>query len=189
MSLTTPHRRGEVLREVLTAVEERRDALVPLDLPGVRETFGDELSVLAAMSLRWHARLSGSLERATAQRPFDLPRAVCLGWADAADAAPGLLRVLDHYRDEPVDEAMAVALAKAEAKQHALLALMSGQAGLEDPAAGPVGRRLEQEARAERSGALARLGARAASEGEPVALASYRPRRTLLERLRALVAA
>ena len=46
------------------AADARRDGLLPMDVTGVRETFGDELTLLGALQLRWHTRLSGHLERA-----------------------------------------------------------------------------------------------------------------------------
>jgi len=62
MTWTTFHRRGEVLRTVIDAADARRDGLLPMDVPGVPETFGDELSLLGALQLRWHTRLSGRLD-------------------------------------------------------------------------------------------------------------------------------
>lgn len=52
MKQQTPHRRAQVLRAALAAVEERRDTRVPTDLPGVAATVGDELALLGALTLR-----------------------------------------------------------------------------------------------------------------------------------------
>ena len=57
------HRRGEVLRNVLEHAETHRDGALPMELPGVAETFGDELTLLGALQLRWHTRLAGAIER------------------------------------------------------------------------------------------------------------------------------
>ena len=57
------HRRGEVLRAVVDEANLRRDGMLPTDLPGVAETFRDDLSLVAALQLRWHTRLAGTIER------------------------------------------------------------------------------------------------------------------------------
>src|SRR5687768_17251284 len=56
---TSHHRRGEVLRRVMEAADERRDGVLPTDVDGVAETFGDSLDLLGALQLRWHTRLAG----------------------------------------------------------------------------------------------------------------------------------
>ncbi|MGZ4450524.1 MAG: hypothetical protein ACXVW1_10780 [Nocardioides sp.] len=142
------HRRGEVLREVIAAADDRRDGILPLDVDGVRETFGDELTLIGALQLRWHTRLAGRIERELVDRPDSLGSAVVAAWQATADEMPGVRSILDHYRSAPLDEAMASALTKATAKEHVLLAVMAGQAGVHDQAAARVGARLEQEARA-----------------------------------------
>ena len=76
MTWTTFHHRGEVLRTVTRTADERRDGVLPMDVTGVRETFGDELTLLAALQLRWHTRLSGHIERALLDHPTDLEQAV-----------------------------------------------------------------------------------------------------------------
>jgi hypothetical protein len=128
MTWTTFHRRGEVLRTVIDTVDRRRDGLLPLDLPGVIEVFGDELTLLGALQLRWHTRLSGHLERTLMQRPDDTDGAVAAAWHATADELPGTRAVLDHYRAEPLDDRMAAALATATAKEHLLLVAMAGHA-------------------------------------------------------------
>lgn len=189
MSKQSAHRRAEVLRRALAAVEERHDARLPTDLPGARETFADELDLLGALALRWHTRLTGHLEREQVRTPRDLPGAAERAWVAAADEMPGLRAVLDHHREHPLDAAMATATAKATAKEHAVLAVAAGRAGVGDPQAARVGAHVEQAARRRRLAGLATLAGRAAEDGPAVAMASYRPRRSLIERLRALVAA
>ena len=54
MTWTSFHRRGEILRDVIASANRRRDGRLPMDLIGVAETFGDELSLLGALQLRWH---------------------------------------------------------------------------------------------------------------------------------------
>ncbi|MBS44201.1 MAG: hypothetical protein CMH83_13765 [Nocardioides sp.] len=135
-----------MLRTALAAADTRRDGRLPMDLPGVTETFADELDLLAAMQLRWHSRLAGQLERALHDDPTDLSRAVATAWADTARAMPGVRLVLDVHRDEPVDDAMARAMTKATDKERSMLAVMAGLAGVQDEAA-HIGARLEQQAR------------------------------------------
>src|SRR3954470_3466730 len=83
MTWTTFHRRGEVLRSVTTTVDTRLDGLLPMDVSGVRETFGDEVSLIAALKLGWHTRLSGHVERALMHQPTDLDAAVIGAWHTA----------------------------------------------------------------------------------------------------------
>jgi hypothetical protein len=176
MTWTTFHHRGEILRSVIRTADERRDATLPMDLDGVTETFGDALSLLAALQLRWHTHLAGRIDRALADQPLDLAAAVEGAWADAADALPGVRLILDGYRSAPLDDDMGRAMAKATAKEHMMLAVMAGRSSVGDPAAAAVGAQIEEAARLRHRG-------RPATATEP----DVRP--GLLERLKAVVAA
>src|SRR6478735_11908545 len=90
------HRRGEILRTVIATADRRRDGLLPMDVEGVAETFGDELSLLGALQLRWHTRLSGRIERELMNQPMDLEAAVIAAWRTAAADLPGIRAILDH---------------------------------------------------------------------------------------------
>jgi hypothetical protein len=147
MTWTTFHRRGEVLRTVNDTVDARRDGLLPMDVAGVTETFGDELGLLGALQLRWHTRLSGRLERAVAMQPMDADAAAVDAWRATADELPGIRLVLDRYRADPQDQAMATALATAAAKEHVLLAAMAGRHGRTPEDTAAAGRALEARAR------------------------------------------
>lgn len=143
------HNRGEILRAVTAEADRRLDGRLPVDLDGVTETFGDELALLGALQLRWHARLSGRIERELLlNQPMDLESAVVAAWRAAAADLPGVRAILDHYRDHPVDDAMATAVTKATAKEHTVLAVAAGLAGPADVAAARIGSRIEEEARA-----------------------------------------
>ncbi|HEY2878472.1 hypothetical protein [Nocardioides sp.] len=148
MTWTTFHRRGEVLRTVIDAADARRDGLLPMDLPGVPETFGDELTLLGALQLRWYTRLSGQLERALMHQPLDTDEAAVAAWRATADELPGLRMVLEHYRAEPLDDRMAAALATSEGKERVMLAAMAGRAGATTEATASAGRVLEERAKA-----------------------------------------
>ncbi len=148
MTWTTFHRRGEVLRTVIDAADARRDGLLPMDLPGVPETFGDELTLLGALQLRWHTRLSGQLERALMHQPLDTDAAAVAAWRATADELPGLRMVLEHYRAEPLDDRMAAALATSAGKERVMLAAMAGRAGATTEATVSAGRVLEERAKA-----------------------------------------
>ena len=104
------HSRGEVLRNVIAEADARRDGHLPMQIEGVAETFGDELTLLGALALRWHTRLAGDIERALMAQPMDLEGAVIDAWQATADALPGVLAILDHYRAEPLDDDMATAM-------------------------------------------------------------------------------
>lgn len=147
MTWTTFHRRGDVLRTVNDTVDARRDGLLPMDVDGVTETFGDEVALLGALQLRWHTRLSGRLERSLATQPVDADAAVVGAWHATADELPGIRLVLDRHRACPQDRAMATALATASAKEHVLMAAMAGRHGRTPDDTAAAGRALEARAR------------------------------------------
>jgi hypothetical protein len=147
MTWKSHHRRADVLREVIRTADERLDGLLPLDVDGVTDTFGDELTLLGALQLRWHTRLAGHVERRLADEPLDLEGAVALAWLDAAEGLPGVRAVLDHYATHPTSPEMAHAVGVATGKEHEMLALMAGRASAPGPAAQRVGRSIEAGAR------------------------------------------
>ena len=100
-----------------------------------------------ALQLRWHTRLAGRIERVLSDQPMDLEAAVVRAWQETAAEMPGVRMVLDRLRDEPLDEAMGRAMAKAARKEHVLLAVMSGRGGLGDELAVRVGEDIERRAR------------------------------------------
>lgn len=174
------HHRGEVLRAVINHADSTRDGnrpmTLPMDLPGVTETFGDELALIAALHLRWHTRLAGHIERALMDQPMDLEASVIEAWQGAADELPGVRAILDHYLAEPSTPEMEAALAKATANDQSLLAAMAGRASGRDAAAVAVGRRIEEAARtAERPSVT--------TTDEPARTGSF------LDRIRAVIAA
>lgn len=141
------HRRGEVLRSVLEHADASRDGTLPMWLPGVAEAFGDELTLLGAVQLRWHTRLAGAIERELAAHPTRLEDAVLTGWRRTAADLAGPRAILDAYTAEPRSAEMARVLDTAHRKEWTLMAAMAGQAGPADPRAARVGRLLEQRAR------------------------------------------
>jgi hypothetical protein len=180
------HSRGETLRNVITAADLRCDGRLPVDVPGVAELFRDELELLGALSLRWHTRLSGRIEREQLQEPSDLESAVVRAWCATAEEMPGVLAILDAYRADPPDAATAQALATAHAKERALLALTSGRASGTGPAAARSGERIEERARAAYlSGAAARARTAGSGDAEP----RPEPPTRLIDRIRAALAA
>jgi hypothetical protein len=147
MTWNAVHRRGEVLRDVVDEANLRRDGTLPVDLPGVAETFADDLALIAALQMRWHTRLAGRIERALADQPSDLEPAVLTAWRRTAAELPGVRMVLDAYAADPTSTEMANALATARRKEWVLLAAMAGRASASDDTAVDVGRRLEEQAR------------------------------------------
>ena len=147
MTWTSFHRRGEILRSVTRVADERLDGALPMDVAGARETF-DEQSLLGALSLRWHTRLAGRIERELMYQPMDLQDAVVTAWHHTADELPGIRAILDRYREEPLDDEMAMTMAKSTAKEHLLLAVMAGLGSAEDDATIAAGARIEAAARA-----------------------------------------
>ena len=137
------HQRGEILRTVIATADARRDGLLPMDLDGVAETFGDELALLGALQLRWHTRLGGRIERELMLQPADPEQAVVTAWRRTAEELPGVRAIVDRYRSAPLDPAMAEAMTKATAQERVLLAVMAGRA--DGPDAGAA---IEEQARA-----------------------------------------
>jgi hypothetical protein len=148
MTWTSFHRRGEILRDVIASANRRRDGHLPLELPGVAETFGDELTLLGALQLRWHTRLAGQIERELLAEPMELEDAVVAAWHATADELPGVRAVLDRQRTDPSTLASAEAMAKATVKEHLLLAMMAGRVSTADAAGARVGAEIEARARA-----------------------------------------
>lgn len=147
MTWNTHHSRAAVLRAVEDAADARRDGMLPMDVEGVTHVFDGELDLLGALQLRWHTRLAGQIERALMAQPMDLEAAVVRAWHETAAALPGVRAILDRYRVEPSDDRMAAAITKAVAKEHILLAVMSGRGGLDDGLAARVGTEIEDRAR------------------------------------------
>lgn len=175
MTWNNHHRRGEVLREVIRTADERRDGVLPMDVPGVTETFADELTLLGALQLRWHTSLSGRIDQALSEEPIDLESAVVSAWQATADALPGIRRVLDRYLASPTSPEMAAVMTRAVGKEHAMMALMAGRAGQDDTAA------------AMRVGEAIALRARASYPDVPRQRNVHAP--SLVERLKAVLAA
>ena len=148
MTWKSYHRRGEVLRSVIASVDARCDGVLPMDVDGVTETFGDELTLLGALQLRWHTRLAGRIERELMSRPVDLEGGVVAAWQQTAAEMPGVRAVIDHYRAEPTSDAMARAMATAMAKEHVLLSVMAGASSTGDELAIPAGEEIANRARA-----------------------------------------
>jgi len=147
MTWTSHHRRGDVLREVIRTADTRLDGRLPMDVDGVADTFGDELTLLGALQLRWHTRLAGHIERELAEQPLDLGNAVAIAWLAAAADVPGTRAIIDHHVAHPTSPEMARALSVATTKEHEMLALMAGRASGPGEAAARVGRSIELDAR------------------------------------------
>lgn len=147
MTRTVRASRGEILRAVSAAADTRLDGRLPVDVEGVGEVFADERELLGALQLRWHTRLSGRIERELVHQPLDLEAAVITAWQRTAEELPGARAVLDHHREQPGDVPMAEAVATATAKEHALLAMAAGRAGMADRHAAEAGGAIERRAR------------------------------------------
>jgi hypothetical protein len=141
-------RRADVLRSVVEETNTRRDGVLPMDLPGVAETFGDELSLIAALQMRWHTRLSGRIEQELSEHPTHPEHAVLAAWRETAAELDGVRRVLDRFTDGPTSPQMERALRTSRAKDWTLMAAMAGRARIDDERAVLLGRALEQQARA-----------------------------------------
>jgi len=189
MTWNTFHHRGEILQSVVETADTRRDGVLPMQLPGVAETFRDELDLLAALWLKWNARLSGNIERALTAQPMDLEEAIASAWSLTGEQLPGVRLILDRYLESPSDPEMAAALRRASEKEWLRLAAAAGLANDESPAAARAGRQVELKARstlAERSAASLLAGATTEVAADPnVDLGTP----TLVDRIKAALAA
>lgn len=175
MTWNSFHNRGEILRTVISTADDRRDGSLPMDVEGVPETFGDEMTLLGALQLRWHTRLAGRIERELMHQPADHEAAVLSAWQATAEELPGIRAIIDRHRDQPLDAPMARAMSKSAAQERILLAVMALRASPQDEVAASVGEDIEKQAR---------------SMPRPVThLPVPQPRPTLLARLKAVLAA
>lgn len=147
MSWTAFHSRGETLRAVVDAANANRDGIVPMQVPGVTENFADELDLVGALLLKWHARLSGNIERALTREPMNLEAAVATAWRTTAEQLPGVRLVIDRCSSRPETPEMATAMDRARELEWVRLANAAGLANDRGPAAIEAGRRVEDLAR------------------------------------------
>jgi hypothetical protein len=193
------HRRGDVLRAVVEAADQRLDGILPLDVPGARECFADDVDLVGALSLKWHARLSGNLERAFGTEPMDLESAVVRAWHTTAQQMPGVRHVLDRATEQPDSPEMSVAMGRARRAELVRLAQAAGLANDASDRASRAGARIEDQARvglAPAAPAAAATPPPAVPEAsEPAAAETPRSRDTgadkasFVERIKAVLAA
>ncbi|MGO4258426.1 hypothetical protein [Marmoricola sp. RAF53] len=142
------HHRGEILQTVIDTADLRRDGVLPLDVPGVSETFHGELDLVGALHLKWHARLSGNIERELMTQPMDLQDAIARAWAKTSVEAPGIRMIIDRYTETPTDAQMADALQRARTKEWLKLAAAAGLSSDESASSARAGEQVELKGRA-----------------------------------------
>lgn len=136
-------RRADVLRSVVEVLDRRLDGALPQDVRGLDQAFADDLDLLGALTLRWHARLGAQLDRALDVPVADRPRAVSLAWATTAEQMRGVRRLLDREAEHPRSPEVRRLLERSTAAEHGLLARAAGV-----PLASVNGRTLLAEGRA-----------------------------------------
>jgi hypothetical protein len=114
----------------------------------VAENFTDELDLVGALLLKWHARLSGNVERALAREPMDLEPAVASAWRTTAEQLPGVRLIVDRCIEQPSGPGMERSMIRAREHEWTGLAIAAGLANGEGAAAVAAGRRVEELARA-----------------------------------------
>lgn len=176
------HNRGEVLRNAIAAANTRQDGVLPMDLPGVSEHFRDELDLLSALMLKWHARLSGQVERELMQQPLDLELAVASAWRRTSNELPGVRLIIDQYTANPTDHTMSEAMHRAQEREWWKLAAAAGASNDESHAAARAGARVEAVART-------LTDVTSIPVDEIAANAAAQPQGTFIERIRAVLAA
>ena len=176
------HNRGEVLRNAINAANTRQDGVLPMDLPGVPDHFRDELDLLSALMLKWHARLSGQVERELMQQPLDLEHAVACAWRRTSNEMPGVRLIIDNYTANPSDHTMSEAMHRAQEREWWKLAAAAGASNDESHAAARAGARVEAVART-------LTDVTHIPEDELAAIAAAQPQGSFIERIRAVLAA
>lgn len=141
------HHRGEILQTVIDTADQRLDGVLPMDLPGVPETFANELDLIGALSLKWHARLSGNIERELMAQPLDLEAAITNAYRVTSQEAPGIRMIIDRYTESPSDDTMAAALTRAQEREWLKLASAAGLASDNSAPAVRAGERVTRNAR------------------------------------------
>lgn len=143
------HHRGDVLHSVIAEIGVHQDGTLPMDLPGVNQTFRDDLDLIGALQLKWSARLQGWLEREFADQPLDVEDAVLRAWRNTDTELAGLRAVLDHYTAHPTSKAMADALHRAQVKERTCLAANAGRLSFmdNDEDGNRIGAQIEAKAR------------------------------------------
>lgn len=190
MGWSTFHRRGDTLRDVVRAANERCDGILPRDVPGVAENFEGDLDLLGALQLKWHARLSGNLERAMMREPMDLRLAVVSAWRTTAEQLAGVRLVIDRCLEEPTSPEMAAASARAARLERARLATAAGLASGHSDAAVEVGHRLEDQARRDDPGPAAQDAPVSGGDTTSAAIGGrHAARESFVDRIRAALAA
>jgi hypothetical protein len=147
MSWNDFHHREETLRTVVDTVNVNRDGVLPMHVAGVTHNFADELDLVGALLLKWHARLSGNIERALVREPMDLEAAVAAAWRTTAEQLPGVRLVVDRCTLWPETAEMEQAMERAREREWVRLATAAGLASAQSPAAVAAGRRVEELAR------------------------------------------
>ena len=176
------HNRGEILRSAIDAANARQDGRLPMDLPGVREQFRDELDLLSALMLKWHARLSGAVERELMAQPLDLEHAVASAWRRASNEMPGVRLIIDQYTANPVGHEMAEAMHRAQEREWWRLAAAAGASNDESHAAARAGAHVEAVARTMTS-------VPEIPEAEIAEAQANEPQGSFIDRIRAVLAA
>ena len=144
-----PPRRDEVLRDVIAAADQRRDGVVPMDVAGAEQIFGEPVNLVGVLHVRWFATLAAQVDVALAERPDDPERAVVRAWRRTARELPGVRLVLDGWRDTAAGPDLA-RVHRREARQRQWLAAKAGVATSGralDPAAVTAGAALEEAGR------------------------------------------
>ena len=147
MTWNAVHTRADVLRSVVDEANRRRDGALPLDLPGVADTFDDAFALVTALQMRWHTRLAGLVEASLDADPTEAEDAVA-AWRRAATDLAGVRAILDAQLADPATPELGTALRIAERKDLVLMAAMAGRPTPSTAAAVRVGRQLEDAARA-----------------------------------------
>ena len=148
MTWNAVHTRADVLRSVVDEANRRRDGALPLELPGVADTFDDAFALVTALQMRWHTRLAGLVEASLDADPTEAEDAVVAAWRRAATDLAGVRAILDAQLADPATPELGTALRTADRKDLVLMAAMAGRPTPSTAAAVRAGRLLEDAARA-----------------------------------------
>lgn len=139
--------RAIVLHAVIEEILARKDGQIPTNIDGVDTHFDDIEDLTGALLLRWHTRLTASLERGLVDDPEDREEAVIEAWRHATWTYRGVRMVLDELAEHPPTDGAAHAARSTARNDWAAMAVAAGLASNVDEPAIRIGHRLELQAR------------------------------------------
>lgn len=120
--------RASVLHAVIEEIQARNDGQIPTDVDGIDAFFHDTGDLADALLLRWHTRLTASLEGGLVGDPESRREAVIEAWRHCAQTYRGVRMVIDQLVADPPTEAIDNAVRTTTSNDWAAMAVAAGLA-------------------------------------------------------------